>query len=102
MLRILKVTGESLSPFLMAGDYVLVGSLPRRLLSIREGDIVVLRHPQYGTLIKRVESLSAGGDELFVVGDHPDSIDSRMFGPVRRASVVGKVLKAFRKARPAA
>lgn len=97
MFRIMKVTGESLSPFLMPGDFVLIGRLPRRLFPLRPGNIVVMRHPAYGTLIKRIESIADGGEAVFVVGDHPDSIDSRTFGAVRTSSVDGVVLKVFRQ-----
>ena len=67
------------------------------LRSLRVGDILVFRHPVYGTLIKRLESLSPDGEELFVVGEHAESADSRQFGPVRRRAVIGKVIWHFRK-----
>ena len=92
MFQLLKVTGESLSPFFVQGDYVLVTRLPSALRRIKPGDVVVFRHPAYGTLIKRLEHLSEDGQELFVLGSHPESNDSRKFGLIPRRWVVGKVL----------
>jgi type IV secretory pathway protease TraF len=43
-------------------------------------------------MIKRIERLSPGGDEIFVLGSHPESADSRQFGPIRRNDVLGLVL----------
>jgi nickel-type superoxide dismutase maturation protease len=88
----LKVTGESLSPFFVHGDYVLVVKLGFVLRRLKAGDIVVFRHPAYGVMIKRLERLSPDGEELYVLGSHPDSNDSRRFGPVSRRWVIGKVM----------
>ena len=91
MLQILKVTGESLSPFFVQGDYVLVVKIPFVLRRIKPGDVVVFRHPAYGVMIKRLERFSEDGEELFVLGTHPESNDSRNFGLVPRHWIIGKV-----------
>lgn len=96
MLQLLKVTGESLSPFFQTGDYVLVVKRPL-LMHLRVGDVVVFRHIIYGTLIKRLERLSPDGRELFLMGTHPDSIDSRQFGMVKWEDVVGKVIWTIKR-----
>jgi nickel-type superoxide dismutase maturation protease len=92
VIQILKVTGESLSPLFQEGDYVLIGKIPLFLRSLKSGDIIVFRHPHYDILIKRIESISPDTDEIYVLGAHPDSADSRRFGPIRRKDIVGKVL----------
>jgi phage repressor protein C with HTH and peptisase S24 domain len=97
MLSILRISGDSLSPFLQHGDYILVGRARGLLRRLKPGDVVVFRQAGYGVLVKRVQSISADGEELFVVGDHPDSADSRSFGPILRACVTGKMLAAFRR-----
>jgi nickel-type superoxide dismutase maturation protease len=86
------VTGESLSPFLLEGDFVVVSKIPFVLRKIKAGDIVVFRHPVYGTMIKKVEHTSPDGEEIFVLGTHPESTDSRQFGPLRRRQLIGKVI----------
>ena len=92
MFQVLKVTGESLSPFFLQGDYVLVVKLPFILHRLKPGDVVVFRHPAYGIMIKRLERFGEDGQELYVVGSHPESTDSRSFGAIPRRWVVGKVL----------
>jgi nickel-type superoxide dismutase maturation protease len=84
-------------PMLKPGEEVLVdpnayrGSLPHI------GDIIVARHPQRPELsmIKRVEAVIQ--DELVVLkGDNPaESTDSRVFGPVTREYVRGRVTSRF-------
>jgi len=90
--QVLKVTGESLSPFFLHGDYVLVVKLSYVVRRLKAGDVVVFRHPVYGVMIKRLEQLSTDGEELYVLGSHPDSNDSRRFGPVHRRWLIGKVM----------
>jgi nickel-type superoxide dismutase maturation protease len=92
MIQILKVTGESLSPFFMGGDFVVVSKIPFVLRKIKAGDVVVFWHPVYGTMIKKVEHISPDGEEIFVVGTHPESTDSRQFGPLERRQLIGKVI----------
>jgi len=97
MIQILKVTGESLSPFLLEGDFVVVSKIPFVLRRIRAGDIVVFKQPGYGTLIKKVDHFSTDGNEIFVLGTHPESTDSRQFGPLSRRQLVGKVIWHIKK-----
>ena len=97
MIQILKVTGESLSPFFLEGDFVVVSKIPFVLQKIKAGDIVVFRHPVYGTMIKKVEQITPDGEEIFVLGTHPESTDSRQFGPLHRGQLIGKVIWHIRK-----
>jgi nickel-type superoxide dismutase maturation protease len=92
MIQILKVTGESLSPLFLEGDFVVVNKIPFVMRKIKAGDIVVFRHPAYGTMIKQVEHISPDGEQLFVLGTHPESTDSRQFGPLQRRQLIGKVV----------
>ena len=88
----LKVTGESLSPFFVQGDYVLVVKIPFVMRRLKPGDVIVFRHPAYGVMIKRLERLSENGEEFFVLGSHPESNDSRSFGSIPRRWVQGRVI----------
>ena len=92
MLRIIKVTGESLSPEYEEGDYVVIITFPFFFDSLKQGDIVVFHHPVYGTMVKRVERVDLAEQEIFVIGDHPQSLDSRQFGSIPKSWVAGKVL----------
>jgi nickel-type superoxide dismutase maturation protease len=92
MLHIIKVTGESLLPDYKEGDYVVVTTISFFFDSLKQGDVVVFRHPVYGTMVKRVERVCHAEQEIFVVGSHPQSLDSRQFGPIPKSWVTGKML----------
>jgi signal peptidase I len=115
VLEIRRVTSGSMEPTLLVGDQVLVDRmlfaprLPRWLASllpvraVATGDVVLFRSPEDGrtALVKRCVALPgdlvpAGvvpGSSLYLVGDRrADSHDSRDFGPVDRAAVVGRVV----------
>jgi nickel-type superoxide dismutase maturation protease len=96
MLKLIKVTGSSLYPDYREGDYVMVVTVP--FFPFKRGDIIVFRHPEYGTMIKRITQVDP--NEIHVVGTHPDSIDSRRFGPIKRRDVVGKVIWHVQKPNP--
>ena len=97
MLRFIKVLGQSLAPDYREGDFVLVAKIPFLLNRLKKGDTVVFNHPVYGTMIKMVESSQAVRGEIFVLGTHQDSVDSRHFGPIRTADLIGKVIWHIRK-----
>ncbi len=97
MFRLLRVSGDSLTPEYREGDFVLITKIPFFLYPLKVGDIVAFRHPDYGTLIKKVATISAGGDEIFVIGTHEHSVDSRHFGTLQRADLMGKVIWHIRK-----
>ncbi len=97
MIHVMKVTEQSLSPFFLEGDFVVVSKIPFFFRPPAPGDVVVFNHPTYGKMIKEVEQVSPDGDELFVVGTHPLSTDSRQFGPIRKEMLLGKVVWHIRK-----
>lgn len=90
--NILKVSGRSLQPIYQDGDYVIVSRLPILFSSPRPGAVIVVDHPVYGRLIKRVERIEAGGARLFVVGENCESVDSRAFGAIPRQWVRAQVI----------
>jgi nickel-type superoxide dismutase maturation protease len=97
MLRLIKVTGNSLWPEYREGDFVLIVKIPFSIFRYHVGDVVVFRHALYGILIKKVERIQAQNGGLFVVGFHPDSVDSRQFGAVHPQSILGKVVWHIRR-----
>ncbi|OGO31201.1 MAG: hypothetical protein A2136_09910 [Chloroflexi bacterium RBG_16_54_11] len=91
MLRLFKLTGESLTPEYRIGDFVMVSKIPFFFAPPSPGDVIAFRQPGYGLLIKRIEQVDPDG-RLIVTGSHPESIDSRVFGPVTREDLIGKVI----------
>jgi nickel-type superoxide dismutase maturation protease len=91
MLKLLKVSGESLTPEYQHGDFVLVSKIPFLFSTPASGDVVAFRQPGYGLLIKRIQAVNSDGG-MVVIGRHPESVDSRVFGSVRRRDLLGKVI----------
>ena len=97
MLRLLKVSGQSLSPRYNEGDFVIVSKIPFFFIPPRPGDVVAFRQPGYGTLIKQVVQVDPASGALTVTGTQPESVDSRVFGPVSPRSLLGKVIWHVKK-----
>ncbi|MHB8795169.1 MAG: nickel-type superoxide dismutase maturation protease [Candidatus Nanopelagicales bacterium] len=83
-----RVVGPSMEPALRNGDWLVV----RRTGRLRTGDIAVLAHPRRPDLLVVKRVARREGEGWWVLGDNPGwSDDSRAFGPVPAASIVGRV-----------
>ncbi|MBU6230540.1 MAG: nickel-type superoxide dismutase maturation protease [Cyanobacteria bacterium REEB459] len=94
--RRLRVVGESMMPLLQPGEEVLVDPNSYRRHPPQPGDLVVASHPhQPGLeLIKWV--VYGQGDLYFIAGINLGaSTDSRSFGLVSRAHLLGRVVCRF-------
>ena len=96
MLWLYKITGESLTPEYQEGDFVLVCKIPFLINPPSPGDVIAFNQPGYGLMIKHIQSITPDGS-IQVTGTHPESIDSRVFGPIRRSDIKGKVVWHIRK-----
>jgi nickel-type superoxide dismutase maturation protease len=86
------VVGESMLPAFEPGDRVVLGPTGR----LRAGQVVGLADPRDQTrlLIKRVHAMY--GSTVDVRGDNEGaSTDSRLFGPIPRSEVAGRVLYRY-------
>ena len=90
--KLIKITGNSLSPEYNQGDYLIITTISLILRALKTGDIVVFKHPVYGTMVKQVQETDPQSREIFVVGTNPESTDSRQFGPIPESWLTGKVL----------
>ncbi len=87
-----EVTGESMRPSLLPGDYLLANRVWPRLRAPHSGAIVVVRDPELPEreLVKRVAERR--GAAFIVLGDNAAaSRDSRSFGAVSREAIAGRV-----------
>jgi phage repressor protein C with HTH and peptisase S24 domain len=92
VIRVIKVTGDSLSPSFHDGDYVLVATAPPFINRIRPGDIIVFEQENIGTMIKKVDHINRKTGWMYVIGSHEHSVDSNRLGMIDRKSVIGKVI----------
>ena len=89
MIKLVKVTGNSMSPTLMDGDYVLIRK-PRRQRKLTLGLIYVINHSELGRIIKRLGDMKH--DRCFFIGDNPSSTPSTVIGAVESSRVIGQVI----------
>lgn len=78
-----------MSPNFLSGDYVITSVWP--FSRYRPGDVVVVGHPVYDTIIKRVVEINAVG-ELLLQGDSVNSTSTEALGWRARDEVLGKVV----------
>lgn len=95
----MKISGDSLSPDYQDGDFVLMLKIPSFLYSVKPGDLVVFYHPLYGILIKKVDRIDQQDGQVYVLGTHPLSVDSRQFGMIPLKDLRGKVIWQIKKTR---
>ncbi len=82
-----SVHGKSMNPILKEGQDVLVSSW---LYKPKVGDIVVIKK-NGKEMIKRIQTIR--DRDIFVIGDNvSESTDSRHFGPIEKAQIVGKII----------
>ncbi len=86
MFRIVKVSGDSMSPTLDDGDYILTIK-PR---SVRPGFICVVNHSDLGRIVKRLERIE--GERYYFAGDNPSSTPSAVIGPIKKERIIGRMI----------
>jgi nickel-type superoxide dismutase maturation protease len=92
-IEVFRVEDSSMQPAIRPGDRLLVSGWLRP----RPGDVIVFRDPEARSsfAIKRVTRVGSAG-EIQVSGDNPNvSRDSRHFGPVPGALIVGRVFYRY-------
>ena len=77
-----------MAPTLAHGDFV-IGWRPSRRRPVRVGDVVVVQHPYYGRMIKRV-SACRGDGTLSLKGDNAATVASIDMGAIRRDQVLSR------------
>ena len=99
MLKVIKVTGNSLSPFFLSGDFVLVSTFYRHFKNLKEGDSVVFNHPEYGQMIKFIVTNYPDSEHFKVAGSNENSISSHKLGLIPYSDLIGKVIFHIKQTR---
>ncbi len=85
-----KVTGDSMLPNFYCGDFVLAH---RRFHSVfKQGDVVVVKHAQFGKIIKRIITIENNGTLLLAGDNIAASTDSLTLGNIQPKQVLGRVI----------
>lgn len=93
MLKLFKVAGQSMHPKLAEGDFVLASM---RFYRLRIDDVVVVSHPLYCTLIKRIQHIDAEKG-ILLTGENRCSVSSEQMGWINKSRVLGKVIYSIKQ-----
>jgi len=105
--RVSFISGNSMLPTLKNNSMIIVDQYLYKLFTIKKEDILIFRveneevikriHGLPGETIETKErQLTLKKDEIYVLGDNPkESIDSRMYGPLKINNIVGKIFLSF-------
>lgn len=88
MIYFRRISGQSMSPTLSNGDYIV--AIKPLFNKYSEGDIVIVSHPIYGEIIKRILSLEE--QILWLVGDGNDTLSSEKMGAIDRKWLLAKMV----------
>ena len=83
---LIRVTGESMNPMLKPGTFAVF----KRQACYSEGDIVLVDHPRFGTIVKRAIDVSA--ETLWLEGANTTSLSRESMGPIERGCIRGKLV----------
>jgi len=97
MFRIIKVSGESMSPDFNDGDYVLVSRIPLFFSRVKVNSILVFKSNKYGTLIKKVSRIDRDHGNYFFTGINKNSLTSEKIGAINNQNILGTVILHFKK-----
>ena len=89
MFEIVKVRGMSMHPTLAPGDYLILTKARSQMKHLRAGFVVVVDHPKFGIIVKRIKS--RGANHIRLIGDGTTSTDSDRLGDIRLSWIKGRV-----------
>lgn len=83
-----------MAPALAPGDYLVVDRRAYARRAPAPGEVVIARDPRDASreIVKRVAASAAAGGVALLGDDPAVSTDSRAFGPVPRAAIVGRAV----------
>ena len=92
LLKLFRVSGDSMSPAFKSQDYILILT---RLFRLKINDNVVVHHPELGIIVKKVINICEQGIRL--QGNNPQSTSSQQMGWLKREHIIGKVVMRIPK-----
>ncbi|HTV22541.1 MAG TPA: S24/S26 family peptidase [Polyangiaceae bacterium] len=91
MLRVVRVGGDSMSPTLENGDFVVALGAPLARQH-RAGDVVIVDHARLGLIVKRIAELDPSGNWVQLEGDSAASTTREALGRVPCHHVKGRAI----------
>ncbi len=76
-----------MSPTLDHQDFILVLRLP--WTQFREGQVVLVEHPQYQLIIKRIHTIK--NHKILLIGDNPCSLSTEAMGWINQHQIIGQL-----------
>ena len=89
-----RISGVSMEPMLTDGSVALFRRPLFRACQAERGDIVLVDHPDFGVIVKRVRSVGADG-AVALEGTSPASTPASMLGSVNSERLRGVLVKAW-------
>lgn len=87
MFKLARINGSSLGPKLLDGTFAVF----RRRDKVKRGDVVLLNHPEYGWVIKKVHAVGRTGT-ISLHGLSDLSAGTQRPGPVASEHLYGRLL----------
>lgn len=83
---LIRIVGDSMRPLVNPGAFAVF----RQRSTYATGDVVLVDHPRFGTIIKR--AIDVTPQQLWLEGANSDSLSRETMGPVERRRIKGKLV----------
>jgi len=97
MFRIIRISGESMSPEFHDGDFVAVSRIPLVFGFVKAGTVLVFNSPAFGMLIKKVLKIDKEEKKYFFTGTNNLSLSTEKIGAIDQKDIIGAVIFHFKK-----
>ena len=88
MIYLRRINGNRMSPTLLNGDYIVAFSPLQKRFSV--GDIVIVNHPQFSEIIKRIHYIDEQG-KFWLIGDGLDTLSTDKMGAIDITQILAKL-----------
>jgi signal peptidase I len=88
MLYVRRISGNSMSPTLQHGDYIIAAKSIFQHYKVN--DIVIVRHSIYSEIIKRISGIDEN-ENYWLSGDGVDTLSSEKMGAIQQSQILAKL-----------